>query len=145
MASAVEDFGEIPPIKCYPNLLNQVFMNILVNAYQSIEDKGRITIKTKKINENIVITILDSGHGISKENLKKQDITCKDCGSQLQPEMSKEEAMKWLNKNPIHIFKTGWWHSIHTNPNTVILQQRAHESLRRMGTSAIEELIKNKK
>lgn len=65
----VMDFGEVPPINCYPNQLNQVFMNILVNAYQSIEDKGKITIKTEKNDTGIVVSISDTGCGIPKDRL----------------------------------------------------------------------------
>ena len=39
-------YGEIPLIKCYPNMLNQVFTNVLVNACQAIDGKGKITITT---------------------------------------------------------------------------------------------------
>lgn len=67
----IKDFGEIPNIKCYPNQLNQVFMNILINAAQSIEGEGKITITTGHSAPNIVITISDTGSGIPKENLKK--------------------------------------------------------------------------
>ena len=51
--------------------LHQVFINVLVNAIQAIENKGIITINTKKQGENIVIEIIDTGSGISKENLSK--------------------------------------------------------------------------
>lgn len=64
-------YGEIPKIKCYPNMLNQVFTNILINACQSIEDKGKITISTELQNKNLVVKIKDNGKGIPKENLNK--------------------------------------------------------------------------
>lgn len=67
----IKDFVELPKIKCYPNLINQVFMNILVNAYQSIEDKGTITIKTEKHLNKVKIYIKDSGKGIEPKNLAK--------------------------------------------------------------------------
>ena len=37
----MRDYGELPPVECFPSHLNQVFMNLLVNASQAIEDKGR--------------------------------------------------------------------------------------------------------
>lgn len=67
----VEDFGELPLINCYPNLLNQVFMNILVNACQSIEKEGKIIIKTEKSPDKVRIIVSDTGKGISEEHLER--------------------------------------------------------------------------
>ena len=64
-------YGNIPVIKCYPNLLNQVFTNILVNACQSIETKGKVTITTDVRNNMPEVRIKDNGKGIPKENLNK--------------------------------------------------------------------------
>ncbi len=57
-------YDEIPNIKCYPNMLNQVFMNILINACQAIEGHGTITITTRYANKNLTIEIADTGIGI---------------------------------------------------------------------------------
>lgn len=67
----IKNYGEIPLIKCYPNMLNQVFTNILVNACQAIETQGQITITTECINNELNIKIKDNGCGIPKENLEK--------------------------------------------------------------------------
>lgn len=67
----IKDFSDLPKVQCKPNAVNQVFMNILVNAYQSIEGLGEITIKTYFQDGNIFITIKDTGKGISEENLAK--------------------------------------------------------------------------
>ncbi|MCX7773653.1 MAG: HAMP domain-containing histidine kinase [Clostridia bacterium] len=64
-----EEYGAIPYIKCYPGLLNQVFMNILVNAIRSIPDKGDITIKTWHDEDYVYTSIRDTGKGIRKEKL----------------------------------------------------------------------------
>ncbi|MGH9657260.1 MAG: sensor histidine kinase, partial [Bryobacteraceae bacterium] len=40
------DFGAIPKVECYPQMLNQVFLNILVNASQAIEGEGKVTVRT---------------------------------------------------------------------------------------------------
>ena len=65
------EFGTIPKISCYPNQLNQVFMNILVNAGHAIEDKGDIYIKTYAKDKKVIIEIKDTGRGIPKENLNR--------------------------------------------------------------------------
>ena len=60
-------YSDLPLIKCYPNMLNQVFMNILMNAVQSIENKGKIVISTIIEGKNLNIKIKDNGKGIKKD------------------------------------------------------------------------------
>ena len=67
----VKEYGDLPLIECYPNQLNQVFMNILVNAAQAIEGKGTITIRTQREGEFVSVRITDTGKGISPENIAK--------------------------------------------------------------------------
>ncbi len=67
----VRDFGELPAIECYPNHLSQVFMNLLVNACQAIDGKGRIRIGTRSEGPNIIIEIEDSGRGIEASHRDK--------------------------------------------------------------------------
>ncbi len=64
-------YGDIPDLCCHPGRLNQVFMNLLVNAGHAIEDKGEITIETWSSHEEIHVRISDTGHGISSDNLSK--------------------------------------------------------------------------
>ena len=64
-------FGNIPLILCYPTELNQVFLNLIVNAAQAIKEKGDITIETKVKDNNVIIKITDTGIGISKKSLNK--------------------------------------------------------------------------
>src|SRR4030095_9148047 len=45
-AAVIREYGEVPPVRCCPNQLNQVFMNLFVNAAQAIEKDGGIRIKT---------------------------------------------------------------------------------------------------
>ncbi len=66
-----KNYGQIPNVKCYPNMLNQVFTNILVNACQAIDDNGKICITTDYRDGELVVKIKDNGRGISKENLNK--------------------------------------------------------------------------
>lgn len=70
-AEIIKEYAQLPMVKCYPNMLNQVFMNILVNACQSIEDKGKITINTDIDDKFLTVKISDTGKGIKKENLDK--------------------------------------------------------------------------
>jgi signal transduction histidine kinase len=65
------DFGEIPKISCYPGALNQVFLNLLVNAAQAIADKGKITIQTRAEGSHVVLRFTDTGSGIAPEIVKR--------------------------------------------------------------------------
>jgi signal transduction histidine kinase len=67
----IKEYGDIPPINCYPNQLNQVFMNLIVNAAHAIEGKGHIRIKTFVDRKNLTIEISDTGKGIPPEDLKR--------------------------------------------------------------------------
>jgi len=70
-ATVTKDYGELPEVRCYPQQLNQVFMNILVNAAQAIEKQGKIRIATRALDGQVEIAISDTGSGIPKENLSK--------------------------------------------------------------------------
>ena len=67
----MRDYGEIPEVECLPDQLNQVFMNILVNAAHAIEGNGKITIRTRFDGDNVIISFADTGKGISAENLPR--------------------------------------------------------------------------
>ncbi|MGO9137270.1 MAG: PAS domain S-box protein [Syntrophales bacterium] len=66
-----KEYGDVPDTLCYPQQLNQVFMNILVNAAQAIKEKGEISIVTKAVDGHAEIKFADTGVGIPKENLPK--------------------------------------------------------------------------
>ncbi len=66
------DYGELPPINCYAAQLNQVWMNLLVNAAQAIGDAdGEVRVVTRHQDGNVHVSITDTGGGIAPENLKK--------------------------------------------------------------------------
>jgi signal transduction histidine kinase len=67
----IREYGEIPLVKCYPNQLNQVFMNLLINATQAIQARGTIRIKTLRDGEHVEISVEDDGRGIKAENLDR--------------------------------------------------------------------------
>lgn len=67
----IKNYSQLPMIKCYPNMLNQVFMNILINACQSIEKSGKITVSTEFKDNNLIVKIKDTGKGIAKDKIDK--------------------------------------------------------------------------
>jgi PAS domain S-box-containing protein len=70
-ATVIKNYGDIPLIPCYPGPLNQVFLNILINASQAIKGKGEIKITTRLEGTQVNIEITDTGSGISEDNLAK--------------------------------------------------------------------------
>jgi signal transduction histidine kinase len=78
-----KEYGEIPITICYPQELNQVFMNLLINASQAIEKQGEIVIKTWYNNKHIYISVSDTGSGIEekiKNRIFEPFFTTKDIG-----------------------------------------------------------------
>jgi PAS domain S-box-containing protein len=67
----IKEYGDIPQIECLPQQLNQVFMNLLLNAAQAITTHGEIRIKTYQATNNVVVEISDTGIGIPKDNLPR--------------------------------------------------------------------------
>jgi two-component system, NtrC family, sensor kinase len=55
VAEVVKQYGEIPPVTCRPQQMNQVFMNLLVNAAHAIETHGIITVRTWQEGETVCI------------------------------------------------------------------------------------------
>jgi len=67
----IQDYGELPQVNCYAALLNQVWMNLLMNAAQAMgQGKGEVRISTRSQGENVVATFSDTGSGIAPEHLK---------------------------------------------------------------------------
>ena len=66
-AEIVRDYGSLPRVECRPSQINQVFMNLLVNAAQAIPQKGRITLKSGCADEQVWISVSDTGSGIPPE------------------------------------------------------------------------------
>lgn len=68
----VREYGDVPPLHCYPNRINQVFMNLLMNACQAIPETGTITVTTQLSDpETVTIRIVDTGVGIAPDTLAK--------------------------------------------------------------------------
>jgi len=68
----VKEYGQLPPVFCLISQLNQVFMNLLVNAGQAIEKQGEITIRTRREGaDSVCVEIEDTGKGIAPEHLNR--------------------------------------------------------------------------
>lgn len=66
-----KEFSDIPFITCLPQQLNQVFMNLMVNAAHAIETRGVITLRTGTEGNHVWVEVEDTGRGIPPENLPK--------------------------------------------------------------------------
>lgn len=67
--AVIKDYGQLPQIACYPGQLNQVFMNLLANAIDALEEQENelaITIATKTVSNWIVVGIKDNGPGMDE-------------------------------------------------------------------------------
>lgn len=71
-AEVRKEFEDIPLIQCMPGQLNQVWMNLIVNAAQAITDRGAITVRIKVTPENkVCVEVEDTGGGIKPEHVAK--------------------------------------------------------------------------
>jgi PAS domain S-box-containing protein len=66
-----KQYGQLPPVKCLVSQLNQVFMNLIVNASHAIEESGVISIRTGVNGDWVWITVSDTGTGIAPEHLSR--------------------------------------------------------------------------
>jgi histidine kinase len=67
-----KQYGALPLVECFPSQLNQVFMNLLVNAIQAMDERGTLTISTERSGPNSVrVAIRDTGKGIPVDVLAK--------------------------------------------------------------------------
>jgi len=71
-ATVVKEYGDIPKIKCLPSQLNQVFLNLLVNAAQAMAEgvHGKITVRCGATSEGVWVEVSDTGLGIAPEHLQ---------------------------------------------------------------------------
>jgi signal transduction histidine kinase len=66
-----KEYGDIPKIQGYSGKLNQVFLNLLSNAFHAIQGNGDVWIRTRPSNGFVEVEIEDNGAGIPRENLKR--------------------------------------------------------------------------
>ena len=83
----IKQYGDLPEVECYPGLLNQVFMNLIANAIDALEESlpaaPQILIQTDVVEQHAIIQIADNGVGISSEvqqKIFKQFFTTKAIG-----------------------------------------------------------------
>ncbi|MBS1209105.1 MAG: domain S-box [Proteobacteria bacterium] len=72
-ADVIREFGTIPQVQCLPSQLNQVFMNLLVNAAHAIksEERGTIRVSTGTSDQSVWVAIQDNGCGMSPEIMSR--------------------------------------------------------------------------
>jgi two-component system, NtrC family, sensor kinase len=70
-ATIVKEYGDIPQVTCNIGEVKQVLVNLLVNAAHALQDKGTITLRTFRSDDQVVVEVKDSGVGISEANKKR--------------------------------------------------------------------------
>ncbi|MDD4294120.1 MAG: ATP-binding protein [Candidatus Omnitrophica bacterium] len=69
-AELEKEYGDIPKIECNPQQLGQVFINLLTNAVQAMDNRGKITVRTHIKDRNVYVDVIDTGRGMSPEIAK---------------------------------------------------------------------------
>jgi signal transduction histidine kinase len=65
------EYGSLPLVDCYAGQLNQVWMNLLVNAAQAMRGEGSVSVSTESRGDSVTVRIRDTGHGIAPEHLTR--------------------------------------------------------------------------
>ena len=64
-------FGDLSEVYCHPGQLNQLFINILKNSVEAIQQKGRITVESSAGYGQITVRMIDTGIGITPDSLAR--------------------------------------------------------------------------
>jgi len=72
-AEVIKEYGVLPQVECLPSEINQVFLNLLVNAAHAIaeDERGTITLRSGCDEQCVWVEVADTGGGIAPENLKR--------------------------------------------------------------------------
>ena len=70
-AEVTRDYGALPKLECHPGRLGQVFVNLLLNAAEAIEERGEIRVSTRVEGDRAVVRVRDTGRGIPEEALPR--------------------------------------------------------------------------
>jgi len=65
------EYTNLPAVSCFAGQLNQVWMNLLVNAAQAVGTEGEVRIQTRLEDQMVVVSVSDTGYGIAPEHLNK--------------------------------------------------------------------------
>lgn len=71
IATLNREFGDIPFVRCFPQQINQVFLNLLVNAAQAMKEQGTITVKTWNDDASVFISVADTGSGMPPDVMSR--------------------------------------------------------------------------
>jgi signal transduction histidine kinase len=63
----VREFEELPPVHCLPDELNQVWTNLVHNALQAMDHKGKLTLGLRRDGDNALVSVTDTGCGMTPE------------------------------------------------------------------------------
>jgi signal transduction histidine kinase len=67
----VRDYGDLPPVDCYAGQLNQVWLNLLINAAYAVRRGGEVRVETRRESDAVVVSVSDTGGGIAPEHLPR--------------------------------------------------------------------------
>jgi len=71
-ADVIKEYGDLPEIECLPSQINQVIMNLVVNAAQAMgTQRGKITIRSGVDDDQVWLEVADNGSGIAPESLQR--------------------------------------------------------------------------
>jgi PAS domain S-box-containing protein len=70
-AEVVKEYGTLPEVECMPSQVNQVFMNLLVNAGHAIAERGTITLRSGQEGDWVWVAVSDTGSGVKPEHLNR--------------------------------------------------------------------------
>ena len=70
-ANVIQELGKIPPLQGRPGEINQVILNLLVNAAQALNGHGEIRIETRLMGSEVRLKVADDGSGIPEEHLER--------------------------------------------------------------------------
>jgi two-component system NtrC family sensor kinase len=69
--AVVREIDDLPLVECYAQQVNQVFMNLMVNAAQAMGERGTLTVRARTADDVVEVQVADTGPGISAEHLDR--------------------------------------------------------------------------